>query len=185
MNKRREKGITLIALIITIIVMLILVAVVVRVAVTSGLFGHAQEATNSWSEAQRQEGEIGNGKVNINGKEYNSIDEYLNSNEKEKIPTTYTVVHEYYTNGAKEGSISSDISNVYVGDTVNEDSIERITSYLNNTYEFTSINSNFLTLSENSSENIITLRYDRTVVDPVDPNPDPVEIPDEPVPLNS
>ena len=42
---RREKGITLIALIITIIVMLVLVAVTVSVALNGGLFGQAREAS--------------------------------------------------------------------------------------------------------------------------------------------
>ena len=43
---RKEKGITLIALIITIIVMIILVAVTVNVALNGGLFGKAETATN-------------------------------------------------------------------------------------------------------------------------------------------
>ena len=55
---KEQKGITLIALIITIIVMLILVAVVVRTAINSGLFGHAQNATEKWSDAQEKEVEI-------------------------------------------------------------------------------------------------------------------------------
>ena len=42
---RSEKGITLIALIITIIVMLILVTVSITVALNGGLFGKAEEAT--------------------------------------------------------------------------------------------------------------------------------------------
>ena len=53
--KDNQKGITLIALIITIIVMLILVAVAVRAAVNSGLFGHAKNATQGWSNAERDE----------------------------------------------------------------------------------------------------------------------------------
>ena len=55
MNRGKEKGITLIALIITIIVMLILVAVAVRSAVSSGLFGHAKEATEKWAAEERNE----------------------------------------------------------------------------------------------------------------------------------
>ena len=68
--KDNQKGITLIALIITIIVMLILVAVVVRTAINSGLFGHAKNATGKWADEQRKEGEIGNGKITIDGTEY-------------------------------------------------------------------------------------------------------------------
>lgn len=54
----KQKGITLIALIITIIVMLILVAVSVRIVVNSGLFKHAGEATKKWGDAQREEIDI-------------------------------------------------------------------------------------------------------------------------------
>ena len=42
---KREKGITLIALIITIIVMLILVGVTINVALNGGLFSKAEDAT--------------------------------------------------------------------------------------------------------------------------------------------
>ena len=40
--------------------MLILIAVTIRVAINSGLFGHAGEATNKWADAQREEELIGN-----------------------------------------------------------------------------------------------------------------------------
>lgn len=55
MNRGKEKGVTLIALIITIIVMLILVAAAVRTSVNSGLFGHAKEATERWASEERKE----------------------------------------------------------------------------------------------------------------------------------
>ena len=45
MNIRRERGITLIALVITIIVMLILVAVTVSAAINGGLFNYAKTAS--------------------------------------------------------------------------------------------------------------------------------------------
>ena len=44
---KKEKGITLIALIITIIVMLILVAVTISVALNGGLFNNAKDGINS------------------------------------------------------------------------------------------------------------------------------------------
>lgn len=53
-----QKGITLIALIITIIVMLILVAVSVSAAVQSNLFGHAGEATTEYKNQQQREQNI-------------------------------------------------------------------------------------------------------------------------------
>ena len=50
-----QKGITLIALIITIIVMLILVGVTINVALNGGLFSKADEATTKTIIAQIQE----------------------------------------------------------------------------------------------------------------------------------
>ncbi len=55
MNKGKQRGITLIALIITIIVMLILVSVTVRTAINSGLFGHAKDAIESWKRVELEE----------------------------------------------------------------------------------------------------------------------------------
>ena len=75
--KEKNKGITLIALIITIIIMLILVAVSISLALNSGLFKAAGKATHDWQTAQDAEGELASGKVNIGGTTYNSIDDYL------------------------------------------------------------------------------------------------------------
>lgn len=58
MNKkktRQEKGITLIALIITIIVMLILVAVTINIVVNGGLFNHASRAAKETNKAKDEE----------------------------------------------------------------------------------------------------------------------------------
>ena len=55
MNKQSQKGITLIALIITIIVMLILVGVTINVALNGGLFSKAEEATTKTKIAQVKE----------------------------------------------------------------------------------------------------------------------------------
>ena len=57
-NLRQEKGITLIALIITIIVMLILVAVTITVAVNGGLFNYAKKASDNTIEARDAEQEL-------------------------------------------------------------------------------------------------------------------------------
>lgn len=55
MKNRRNKGITLIALVITIIVMLILVAVTITVAVNGGLFDYAKKASDDTIDARNKE----------------------------------------------------------------------------------------------------------------------------------
>ena len=71
---RKEKGITLVALIITIIIMLILVAVSVNILVKSNLIGTAEKAANGYKTAYEREND---GSITINGEEYSSIDEYI------------------------------------------------------------------------------------------------------------
>ncbi|MBO5179775.1 MAG: hypothetical protein J6B87_05475, partial [Clostridia bacterium] len=74
---RQNSGITLIALVITIIVMLILVAVTISMAVNGGLFEYAGKAVGDTNNALKAEQDLGSGKVIIDNKVYNSIDEYL------------------------------------------------------------------------------------------------------------
>lgn len=151
--------------------MLILVAVTVRIAVDSGLFGHAQNATNRWASEQRKENGIGNGKVEINGKEYNSIEEYLNRNEEEKATTTYTIIKEYYISGQITATAWSTPIEINVGDVISGADISnqnpnwsyRIVNGTKLEFTYASSDPNSLILSENSSENIITLRYERNV----------------------
>lgn len=64
---KSQKGITLVALIITIIVMLILVAVSVTVVIQSGLFDSAKNAGKKTEQAYKDEAEMN--KANINNKE--------------------------------------------------------------------------------------------------------------------
>ena len=73
---KRNNGITLVALIITIIVMLILVAVSVNVLIKSNLIGTAEKATDKYKTASEEEAK--GGAITINGKQYDSIDDYLN-----------------------------------------------------------------------------------------------------------
>ena len=70
---RKNQGITLVALIITIIIMLVLVAVSVNVIVKSNLIGTAEKAANGYKTAYEREND---GSITINGKIYNSLDEY-------------------------------------------------------------------------------------------------------------
>ena len=81
MNRKQEKhtskGITLIALVITIIVMLILVAVTISMAINGGLFEKAGKATGETRNAMDAEQQLADGRIQIAGKVYESIDDYL------------------------------------------------------------------------------------------------------------
>ncbi len=74
--KEKNKGITLIALIITIIVMLILVAVSIQMVIQTGLFDAARNAGRETEGAFRNESTLGN-KITIEDTEYNSVEEYV------------------------------------------------------------------------------------------------------------
>ena len=74
--QNKNKGITLIALIITIIVMLILVAVSVNILIKSNLIGTAEKTVDKYKTASEEEGK--NGVIEIDGKKYNSIEDYIN-----------------------------------------------------------------------------------------------------------
>lgn len=75
---KNQKGITLVALIITIIVMLILVAVSVAIVIQSNLIGNTENATNKYNKAQESESNIGEGKI-IKGSDgqNHSVQDYL------------------------------------------------------------------------------------------------------------
>ena len=77
--RREEKGITLVALIITIVVMLILVAVSINILVNSNLIGHAEKTGDAYAGAIKNEEKLGNDGITINDKEYASIDDYIES----------------------------------------------------------------------------------------------------------
>ena len=74
--QNRNKGITLVALIITIVVMLILVAVSVNVVIKSNLIGTAEKTVNKYKTASEEESK--GGVIEIDGKKYNSIEDYIN-----------------------------------------------------------------------------------------------------------
>ena len=77
-DQYEQKGITLIALIITIIVMLILVGVTISISLQGGLFGYAKKATKDTKNALEQEKTLANGDI---------IDYYLNvSQEVQGLP---------------------------------------------------------------------------------------------------
>ena len=73
---KTQKGITLIALIITIIVMLILVGVSVSVALNTGLFKTAQGAARNTETERVNETKLSNGIINVGGIDI-SINDYI------------------------------------------------------------------------------------------------------------
>ena len=81
-----NKGITLIALVITIIVMLILVGVTISMAVNGGLFDYAGKAVGDTNNAIKAEQELSNGKIQVDGKWYASIDDYLEGKVLVELP---------------------------------------------------------------------------------------------------
>ena len=76
-DRNTNKGITLIALVITIIVMLILVSVTISMAVNGGLFDYAGKATGDTKNAIEAEQKLSNGAIQVDGVWYDSIDDYL------------------------------------------------------------------------------------------------------------
>lgn len=88
---KRNEGITLIALIITIIIMLILVAVSVNILIKNNLIGTAEKTVNKYKTASEEEN---SGVIEINGKKYNSIEDYINNKTLPTIKIKMEVTHE-------------------------------------------------------------------------------------------
>ncbi len=72
---KKNKGITLVALIITIIIMLILVAVSVNVLIKNNIIGIADKTASKYKTVAEEE--KNEGKIEVDGKEYNSVDEFM------------------------------------------------------------------------------------------------------------
>ena len=89
-NNTSQRGITLIALVITIIVMLILVAVTITMAINGGLFENAGRAVGETQNELDKEQQLADGKIQIDGVWYNSIDDYLAGKEMVVLPEGWT-----------------------------------------------------------------------------------------------
>ena len=87
---KKQNGITLIALIITIIVMLILVGVSVTVAINGGLFIKVKDASNRTEQEMEKEVALLDGPIEIDDKKYASFDDYLNDKEIIELPEGWT-----------------------------------------------------------------------------------------------
>jgi len=92
MRKENSKGITLIALIITIIVMLILVGVSVTVALNGGLFSTAEKTVGDTETERDKELVLSDGRIEVDGKKYASYEDYLKNNPMEENPDGEEIV---------------------------------------------------------------------------------------------
>lgn len=75
---KEQKGITLVALVITIIVMIILVGVSITVALKGGLFEAATNAVGDTANARNAELNLSDGQVIVNNEVKNVMDYYGN-----------------------------------------------------------------------------------------------------------
>ncbi len=71
----------------------------------------------------------------------------------------YTVVHEYYTDGSLSGFVEVPGTGK-VGDVITAESIEKKTTYKDNSYEYVSADKESITLGADGAYNVITLRYE-------------------------
>ena len=76
---KEQKGITLVALVITIIVMLILVGVSVTIALNGGLFETAKDARDRTESERDNELNLSNGQVTVDEQPYNNINEFVDA----------------------------------------------------------------------------------------------------------
>ncbi len=116
---KKNKGITLIALIITIVVMLILVAVSVNILIKSNLIGVTEKTTEGYKTAAEDESKSSN--IVIDGVDYSNVDEYLNGKSIAMFDTGTNVITKMHTL-AKDGEIMA------IGTTINL-SINEIKKY--------------------------------------------------------
>ncbi|MBO4816003.1 MAG: hypothetical protein J5507_03650 [Clostridia bacterium] len=98
-NMTKEKGITLIALIITIIVMLILVAVTINVALNGGIFKKAEDATQKTSREVAREQIIA---AMIGA--YDNNGNFVKENVELPEETKWCTKEETYSNASGEGN---------------------------------------------------------------------------------
>lgn len=87
------------------------------------------------------------------------------------IPTTYTVKHEYYTNGVRDdkGEVVDEKIAGEVGDEIGVTSCDWKQAYGGNNYGSPTATPISIVLVADAKENVITLRYDRTTSTPVNP----------------
>lgn len=124
----KTKGITLVALIITIVVMLILVGVSIQVVINSDLIGTAQDAANRMEIAYAEEGNLGG--VKIGDETYNSIEEYFTEDSEEITVESITITGETEVIQEREIQLTAEIepSNAVVTWTSSDEGIATVDS---------------------------------------------------------
>lgn len=103
---RNSKGITLVALVITIIIMLILAGVTISIIVNGGLFGQAQNAVTAARQGKVDD-EVGIWRAN------NKASEYLNGAEYE---SAVDFIERLLSNGTIESSETDGTNTITIGD---------------------------------------------------------------------
>ena len=88
---------------------------------------------------------------------------YYDSTYVPPVDVSYTVRHEYYTNGEKDGAVSME-QTAPEGTALSSAAVEKVCTYNDETYEYTGATPDTITITEGCT---IILRYDRTVIIPV------------------
>ena len=140
-----QRGITLIALIITIIVMLILVAVTITVAVNGGLFEYAGRAGRETQNAIDKEQELAGGKITIDGKTYASVDDYLKGNAMGNWYYCVSKTDKTKSNSATNYVTDGTVNPIEIGSIVNNYTAGNYTYTPTEDWEYTSVaNGNYV-----------------------------------------
>ena len=107
--------------------------------------------------------------VTANATDNTIVLRYTRTVEIEPEPTTYTVIHEYYTNNEYDGKVVDEEIAGKVGEGVGVTTCTWKQTYDGNGYGSPTATPSQIVLVEDAKANVITLRYDRTTSTPVNP----------------
>lgn len=111
--------------------------------------------------------------VTANATDNTIVLRYTRTVEIEPEPTTYTVIHEYYTNNEYDGKVVDEEIAGKVGEGVGVTTCTWKQTYDGNGYGSPTATPSQIVLVEDAKANVITLRYDRTTSTPVNPPVNP------------
>ena len=168
-TKDTNKGITLIALVITIIVMLILVTVTITMAVNGGLFEQASRAGTETNEAIKAEQQLARGRLKVGNTWYDSIDDYIakKPSANQAGETTGGEEQTLKITGDTEVDVKSSITLVgrLNGETVTASSIQ----WTSSNPEVATVENGVVTgVNSTKGKTTITAKYDNTLTDTVE-----------------